>query len=968
MKKKRIISVLLAAALLFTMDGNASYAMGTQGEPWQYAQERQEGTNGEPGDEPGQEPGNPGDEPGQEPGNPGNEPGQEPGNPGDGQDKQSFTVEFNLDGGMTADGASSFSVQVKEGEYIDSSTIKEVKKKGYFFQGWLDGSGNYYNFEQPVAGSFVLSASWTPISYHVTFDLNGGTGETPAGRLLYYEEELVLPSSGFSKADYVLAGWELEGAGIYQENSSVKNLSDEDGAEVVLKAVWRRGEYKVRFLANGGTGEMEDQVFSCGKSQKLAKNTYTRPGYAFAGWNTKDDGKGKSYGQQQEASFAGQKDGSVFELYAIWKANHYKVKYDGNGASSGKVSASSHVYGTASKLRANSFKRKGYVFAGWNTKKNGKGTDYKSGAQVKTLTTKADGTVTLYAKWELATYNIKYQAKSGKLPKNAKKTYNMKSGTFSLPFPTRNGYDFDGWYQDAKLKKRVSELKKGSIGDKTFYAKWVKCTRKPDKSCAKITTCKAASTGKVKVKATVKKRVASADDRYYLVYVNPLNGKPYRMVKQAFKKKSLSFTLKTAENQGYATSKFGIAVKKGGNFKLVSNISFVKSPEKAAKNKSKYKLGKTKKGMQFYNNMQEIDSCGAKNNFLNITTSYILENPTVPYEYNGKTYYFSNMDSYRQIVSECNKKGINVTMQILLNWVDGHTNLIDPKARTYGAAPFYTWNVGSDSAREKMEAIFCYIGSVFGQKNCYVSNWILGNEINNPRGWNYAGDMPAAYYFRIYAYAFRALYYGVRSQYANARVFICMDNFWNTSVAGGYSAKFSISSFVQHLNAIQGGLKWNLAYHAYSNPLTYTKFWDGYGITYDDNSPFITMKNLYVLTHYIKRHYGSSVRVLLSEVGYASNWGESIQAAALAGSYYIAACNAMVDAFIIRSYYDHPVEVAQGLPMGIAGKEAFDVYKHMDTSSTLKYTNRYLKVIGISSWGQLVPGYNKKCLYNMYVK
>ncbi len=957
MKKKRIVSVLLAAALLFTMNGDVSYAVGTQGESWQYAQERQEDIDGEPDEEPGQ-PGNPGDGPGQEPG----------GNPGDGQEKQSFTVEFNLDGGMTAEGLSSFSLQVQEGDYIDSGMIKEVQKKGYFFQGWLDGSGNYYNFEQPVAGNFVLSASWTPISYHVMFDLNGGTGETPAERLLYYGEELVLPSSGVSKKDHVLAGWELEGAGIYQENTAVKNLTDKDGAKVVLKAVWRRGEYKVRFYANGGMGEMEDQVFSCGESQKLAKNKYTRPGYVFVGWNTKDDGKGKSYGQQQEASFDGQKDGGVFALYAVWKANSYKVKYDGNGASSGKVSSSSHVYGTSSKLRTNSFKRKGYKFVGWNTKKNGKGTAYKGGAQVKTLTTKADGTVTLYANWELATYNIKYQAKSGKVPKNAKKTYNMKSSTFSLPFPTKNGYDFDGWYQDAKLKKRVSEVKKGSIGDKTFYAKWVKCTRKPDKKCAKITTCKAVSTGKVKIKATVKKRVASADDRYYLVYVNPLNGKPYQMAKQAFKKKTLSFTLKTAENQGYVTSKFGIAVKKGSNFKLVSNISFVKSPEKAAKNKSKYKLGKTKKGMQFYNNMQEIDNCGAKNNFLNITASYILENPTVPYEYNGKIYYFSNMDAYRQIVSECNKKGINVTMQILLNWVDGHTNLIDPKARTYGAAPFYTWNIGSDSAREKMEAIFCYIGSVFGQKGCYVSNWILGNEINNPRGWNYAGDMPAAYYFRIYAYAFRALYYGVRSQYANARVFICMDNFWNTSMAGGYSAKFSISSFVEHLNAIQGGLKWNLAYHAYSSPLTYTKFWDGYGITYDDNSPYITMKNLYVLTHYIKRYYGSSVRVLLSEVGYASNWGETIQAAALAGSYYIAACNSMVDAFIIRSYHDHPVEVAQGLPMGIAGKEAFDVYKHMDTSSTLKYTNRYLKVIGISSWGQLVPGYNKKCLYNMYVK
>ena len=117
MKKKRIVSVLLAAALLFTMNGDVSYAVGTQGESWQYAQERQEDIDGEPDEEPGQ-PGNPGDGPGQEPGgNPGDGPGQEPGgNPGDGQEKQSFTVEFNLDGGMTAEGLSSFSLQVQEGD------------------------------------------------------------------------------------------------------------------------------------------------------------------------------------------------------------------------------------------------------------------------------------------------------------------------------------------------------------------------------------------------------------------------------------------------------------------------------------------------------------------------------------------------------------------------------------------------------------------------------------------------------------------------------------------------------------------------------------------------------------------------------------------------------------------------------------------------------------------------------------
>lgn len=177
-----------------------------------------------------------------------------------------------------------------------------------------------------------------------------------------------------------------------------------------------------------------------------------------------------------------------------------------------------------------------------------------------------------------------------------------------------------------------------------------------------------------------------------------------------------------------------------------------------------------------------------------------------------------------------------------------------------------------------------------------------------------------------------------------------------------------ITSFVREVNKIQKGLKWNLAYHAYSAPLTDTLFWRGWGTTDNENSPYITMKNLQVLTNYIKRNYGSSTRIILSEQGYSSNPGQQYQAAALAYSYYLAACNPMVDSFIIRSYWDHPVEVAQGISMGIAGKEAFQVYKYMDTSKSEKYTKKYLKVIGAKSWKKLVPGYSKSRIRKMYRK
>ena len=221
-------------------------------------------------------------------------------------------------------------------------------------------------------------------------------------------------------------------------------------------------------------------------------------------------------------------------------------------------------------------------------------------------------------------------------------------------------------------------------------------------------------------------------------------------------------------------------------------------------------------------------------------------------------------------------------------------------------------------------------------------------------------------YFQTYAYACRALYYAVRSQQANAHIFICTDNYWSPSRGRRYGAKQVIDNFAVHLNKIQKGLKWNLAYHAYSFPLTYTRVWNGYGITNTINTPSVTMKNLKVLTDYIKNTYGSSVRIILSEQGYSSGQGEDLQAAALAYSYYIAACNPMIDAFIIRSYKDDPVEVAQGFLLGIQGKEAFDVFKYMDTSQASQYTDKYLGVIGAGSWSQVVPGYKASRIRSMY--
>lgn len=936
---KRVLTLFLAVLLIFNVGAEPVLAMGAQGQ-----NENSEAKDtGDAGNE------NIGNESTKE-----EESGSEIGN---------YTITFDFAGGKTQDGSTKVSQQAVGGTY-DTSLIPAPLKTGYRLDAWLDAAGNAYQFNRPITANITLTASWVPITYRVQFNKNGGTGSMPE-MSLKYDAQAVLPANRFTRKGYTFVGWQLPGGKIAQPGSDIKNLSSQNGAVVVLKAVWEKGSYTIRFNSNGGTGKMDDQVLSYGKKKALYKNKFTRNGYSFANWNTKKDGKGTSYKNKEKVKSLTDQSGGIVVLFAMWKGNPYQVKYDGNGADKGTMANSKHIYGTSGKLKANKFKKKGYSFAGWNTRKDGEGKNYSNKASVKNLTTKENGTVTLYAKWKVVKYKITYKTKGGKMPKSVKKTYNVTTESFVLPRPTRKGYDFDGWYKDAKYKERIGKIRQGRTGNLTLYAKWVKCTRKGNKSSAKITKCKAVGPDKVKIKASIKNRIASSDDYYYLVYVNPISREVYKMSTKTYKKKNIVFNLKPSENQGYVTSMFGIAVKRNGKYHLISDTSYVKSPQNAAKNQGKYRPGKTKKGMQFDNNMQEIKDCGAKQNFLNVTVSYVFGNGTVPYKFNGKTYYFNDMSQYRQIVEECNKKDITVTMQVLLDWTE-HSDLIAAKARVPGGGLYYSWNINSNKAREKMEAMFSYLGYVFGQKNCCVMNWVLGNEVNTPNGWNYQGGMSETAYFRAYAYAFRSLYYAIKSQYANANIFICTDNRWNTSVRKGYSAKHVISSFTNQLNQIQKGLKWNLAYHAYSCPITYTRFWKGYGTTNDENSPYITMKNINVLTNYIKRNYGSSVRIILSEQGYSSVDGEAEQAAALAYSYYIAACNPMIDSFIIRSYTDHPVEVAQGLRMGIAGKEAFNVYKNMDTSKSEQYTNGYLGLIGASSWRQIVPGYSKSRIKKMY--
>ena len=207
---------------------------------------------------------------------------------------------------------------------------------------------------------------------------------------------------------------------------------------------------------------------------ELTKNSFTRTGYTFTGWNTKKDGSGKSYSNGASVKNLTTADGKTVTFYAQWKQNRYTVSFRGNGATSGSMSSvGSKAYSTKWILPANKFQRKNHVFAGWTLKADGSGTVYPNKATVSKLSSADGKKVVLYAKWTPETFMITYKNIEG--ADNAENPVSYRySDTVSvkLKTPVKPGYIFDGWYKEKSFRNKVSSISKGSSGDVTLWAKW----------------------------------------------------------------------------------------------------------------------------------------------------------------------------------------------------------------------------------------------------------------------------------------------------------------------------------------------------------------------------------------------------------------------------------------------------------------------------------------------------------------
>lgn len=305
----------------------------------------------------------------------------------------SYQIAFNKNGG-----AGSMSTTSCTYDKAAELPTNKFTRSGYKFKGWntkADGSGTSYadkasvkNLTSVSGKKMNLYAQWTK-GFKVTYNANGGkvseSSKTVYQGLTY--GTLATPT----RKGYTFTGWYTAASGGSKVASSTKMTK---GKNHTIYAHWGKKSYNVEYVLNGGTNSKNNPSSYTVTTATVTLKNPTRKGYTFNGWYTSSNYKTKA--TQITKGSTGNKT-----FYAKWTVNKYTIRYNKNGADSGNMTdTASCKYGTSYTLRANSYKRNGYRFIGWNTKADGSGKVFNEKTSVKNLSSTNGEVVELYAQWQ----------------------------------------------------------------------------------------------------------------------------------------------------------------------------------------------------------------------------------------------------------------------------------------------------------------------------------------------------------------------------------------------------------------------------------------------------------------------------------------------------------------------------------------------------------------------------------------
>ncbi len=368
-------------------------------------------------------------------------------------------VTFNANGGSVGTASKKVFINTPYG------TLPAPTRTGYYFAGWYTaasgGSLVKEDTNVSITSNQTLYAHWTPYTYTVSYNANGGTG-APGNQTKTHDQSLTLSSVKPTKDGYTFQGWSTSSTGSVQYNPGSAYTGN---ANLTLYAVWNPVKYPIYFNANGGTGAPGTQYQTHFEYLTLSSVVPKKDGYTFKGWSTTLNG---SVAYQPGGQFG---ENRSVTLYAVWSESSYSVWLDPNGGSIQTFSVTvthNSLYGALPKPV-----RVDYTFTGWYTAKEG-------GTRV-TSETVVSSTVphTLYAHWNRQKWIGMYPNGGDGETEWTCLEYPGEFVNIPTSCYTRAGYKMIGWstsktatVPEYGLDKEYIVITYDENGDIKLYAVW----------------------------------------------------------------------------------------------------------------------------------------------------------------------------------------------------------------------------------------------------------------------------------------------------------------------------------------------------------------------------------------------------------------------------------------------------------------------------------------------------------------
>lgn len=420
--------------------------------------------------------------------------------------KYDFTLHGN--GGLFADNKTELTVNLNHGEAY--SELTKPAREGYTFAGWYTAAdaGDLKSETTTATTAETLYAHWEPNTYKVNFDFNFPSSSVtpspapakPSAIDVTYKgkyPELPTPAPSAAPLGYKFSHW--TDASKEEDGKKVDKGNDIDIiGDHTLYAQWERTHYVVSLdycQVARPENATEHVLYATPKPDASVPTTRADPpepphpnysdeplpsptatGYTFLGWakDAKKNGDGV-FVVDEKTPVVGTTDevNGDHTLYAKWQGSQHTVTFNLNytPAPSSTPAPVKASYGTklGTLLPTTAPTRSGYQFLGWYT-------DPTGGEAITNVSSRTvQGDVTLHAHW-IAANTVQLELNGGTLPSGTSSSVVVSEGNPwpKLPDPTREGYQFEGWYTSNTEGVQIS----GGTGaveapiPTTLYARW----------------------------------------------------------------------------------------------------------------------------------------------------------------------------------------------------------------------------------------------------------------------------------------------------------------------------------------------------------------------------------------------------------------------------------------------------------------------------------------------------------------